>query len=296
MDGGRMNIPENIVAIIRDRSGDEAARERCRTSVSWIREIHILNKHDADSGAEGMQTVLQKVAPSSWVLLLESNEWLADDASSLIASTITNNRPGIRAYSFPRFNYWNKRILKGPNYYPDRHIRLMRVADAASSNVEFKESEVMHLENPHVHHALGNTIRDAVMLTEQTDYNAGEPDSSLRDALCRMHTMIAQSGTDVDGDEGLALSYLKAWHTLVNGLIRWEAKGSRESLRDTFALPISTVKREQNEGLMHLLSEREDHLRLIRDLQFELAKRPAHLKDVAALIKQTVSRIFSRKQ
>jgi hypothetical protein len=291
MDGGWVSGPHDMMVVIVDRGSDGAALERCRASVSRIGPIHVSNGSVDETSA-----LIDKSTPSTWVLMLEAHEWLADDAASLIIPVIKHDQPNIRAYSFPRFNYWNNRILKGPNFYPDRHIRLMRAADAILPNRVFKASEVICLKNPHLHHALGSTILDAVTMIQQADFAAGDqPDSSFRDSLYRMHAIIAQSGSDVDGDEGLALSYLKAWQSLVNGLRQWEGRGSRESLRDTFALPISTVQREQNEGLKHLLSEREDHLRLIRDLQFELAKRPARLKDVAALIKQTVSRIFTRK-
>ena len=161
--------------------------------------------------------------------------------------------------------------------------------------VHVRDEAVGVLTNLHLHRSVGDSIQAWATCMEQSfnDIHYGDQ-TTLQDAIVKMHGIMARAGADVDGDTGVALSYLLAWRALVDGLIQWEESGSSKPLHPMFALPMTTVQREGNEGLHLLLSERNSHLQMIRDLQSELANRPHGGKYLIALIKETVAKYWSR--
>lgn len=294
-----------ITAIIVNDTGDASCVERCRASIAWADSVFVLNPHDAASNGRSVADKLTSAPSAAWVLVLDAHEWLSDDAASLIIAELNQADAGTEAFSLPRYTYFKDRILQGPNFYPDHQVRLVRAtcvsmvspnpSQMAALRLNVREPTVRVLTKLHLHRAVGDSIQAWASFMEKSSSDIlSRDESNLQDAIIMMHTIIARAGADVDGDTGVALSYLMAWRVLVDGLIRSELSGSTRSLNTIFALPMMTVQRVGDDGLQLLISERNSHLQMIRDLQYELANRPHGVKYVIALIKETAQKYWLR--
>lgn len=192
-------------------------------------------------------------ASNDWLLVLDSDEYLANDAPQAIAALIDGCDASIEAFSIPRFNYIGDTLLRSSGWYPDHQIRLFRKGCVrwADSNhrpptVRGGRDALQVLEPPaclHIHHHNYRDLRE--LLSRQLNYALNDVYASdtaefdYGDYVTRAYqTFAARHHPEDDGDLSTALATIMAWDAVIRGLIHWDQLDRQPSLEQAFALPV----------------------------------------------------------
>lgn len=210
-------------------------------------------------------------ASNEWMLVLDSDEYLADDAQQAIAQLIAAANPQVEAFSIPRFNYIGGDLLRSSGWYPDHQIRLIRKGCVAWSDSNHRPPKVrgghaaLHILQPpgcvHIHH---RNYRDLCeVLSRQLGYalNDRYQDDPLLydfgDYVTRAYQAFsARHHPGDDGDLSTALATIMAWDEVIRGLIHWDRLQRRPGLEQAFALPVVPAAPAQAEVELAQLKQR----------------------------------------
>ncbi|MGE0592605.1 MAG: glycosyltransferase [Vicinamibacterales bacterium] len=262
----------NLTAIIHTRNS-AATLPRALESVRWAGEVLVVDMESEDGTAalaaahgarviaipraprvDGVRNAAAAEASHPWVLVLDSDEYLADDAGDAVARLVQAQGTAHDAFAVPRFNYVGGQLLRGGSWYPDFQIRLFRRGTVAWSDTHHQPPRVvtgphrlLHLEPPgclHIHHAHHATLLD--MARRQLEYAAtsaydADPERfAFADYVAEAYAALAERrDPDADGDLSHALALLLAWDAVVRGLTHWERLDPRPPLGALAALPVA---------------------------------------------------------
>lgn len=244
---------------------------------------------------DGIRNDYLGYASHAWTLVLDSDEYLADDAEQAIAELIAEcdagsgtdstatSGPAINAISIPRFNTIGGQLMRGSGWYPDHQIRLFRSGQVRWSDRNHQPPEVVGgrsalriLEPPgclHIHHQNYRDLRE--VLSRQLgyaldDHYDDDPASyDFDDYVSRAYqAFAARHHPEDDGELSTALATIMAWDALLRGLIHWDRLDRQPSLERAFTLPVVAVEKPQAEIELARLRQRLAELELA---QAELA-------------------------
>jgi glycosyltransferase involved in cell wall biosynthesis len=254
----------------------EATLERALKSAAWVDELIVVDMESEDATREiagtyadtilttgktprvdGIRNTFLDKAAHEWILVLDSDEYLADDAEQTTWELLDEYGKSYDAFAIPRFNYIAGQIMRGSGWYPDHQIRLFRKgtvrwtdANHVVPTVTTGPRRLMTLTPPgcmHIHHRNYENLRH--FIKKQVDYalsNRYDPDPSkfdFSDYIARAHRNLAlRSDTENDGDLSHALALIMAWDAIVQGLIHWDSLEPRPPLRYLTALPVATSR------------------------------------------------------
>jgi glycosyltransferase involved in cell wall biosynthesis len=246
-----------------------AVLERALISLSWVPERLVVDMASTDGTIEiatrlatrilhadpaprvdGIRDRYVEEATGTWVLVIDSDEWLAADAGDEIFRLIREQGDRFDAFAIPRFNYVGEQLLRGGLWYPDNQVRLFRKGAVSWSDTNHGAPQVfgnrlLELVPPdcvHIHHQNYSNLRDVIerqlhyALTERYDQDAQS--FSFSDYIAKAHQcLVLRSDPESDGDLSQALALIMAWDVLMRGLIHWDGLQPRPALDFQAVLP-----------------------------------------------------------
>lgn len=263
------------LSIITHTRDSAATLPRLLETTSWADERLIVDMASTDdtvarAEAAGCRVLHAEVAPrvdgirndyldlasNEWVLVLDSDEYLANDAEEAIEQLIDEADASVEAYAIPRFNHIGDDLLRSSGWYPDHQVRLFRRGTVRWSDSTHRPPEVRGgasalrtLRPPdclHIHHDNYRDLQD--VLERQLRYALNDrydddPEAfDFGDYVTKAYTELARRHRpEDDGDLSTALATIMSWDALVRGLIHWDRLGRRPPLEERFALPIATA-------------------------------------------------------
>ena len=135
------SVAMSIVIIAKN---EEERLPECLKSVSWAKEIVVINDESTDRTVEIAKTYTDKVftrkmgiegkqrnfalaqATCDWIFSLDADERVSPELASEVKNVVEKNDPAVAGYSMPVKTFIGKRWIKGAGYYPARKLRLFR--------------------------------------------------------------------------------------------------------------------------------------------------------------------------
>ncbi|MDR3467167.1 MAG: glycosyltransferase family 2 protein [Xanthobacteraceae bacterium] len=250
-------IPERIAV---DMASDDKTVALC--AAAGCRVIPIAPSPSVDE----VRNRYLSLATSAWSLVLDSDEFLADDAEQQVRELIGRAGAAVDAIEIPRFNYLGDHLLRAPAWYPDKQIRLFRTGTVEWQAGHHRLPVVLNgrdrlasLTPPdclHIHHS---NYRD---LFEFVERQARYAVTDTYDGAFDFHAYLAKAYAELDlrydpaadGDLSAALAILMSWDRIVRGVLHWERIGRSAPLNSAFTLPV--VAEARDAGAVAALQDR----------------------------------------
>ncbi|MCE9630710.1 MAG: glycosyltransferase family 2 protein [Planctomycetia bacterium] len=191
-----------------------------------------------------------ETATTEWILVMDADEYLADDAAELVAGLIAEHGTSRDAFAIPRLNRIGSHVMRGSGWYPDQQIRLFRRGTVRWSDSTHRPPEVLSgrerlllLKAPgclHIHHDNYTDLRAFIerqvryALNDVYDPHSYEPD---RYAAAALEAFAGRHDPEADGDLSRALAVIMAWDQVIRGLIHWDQLADKPSLEGYLTLP-----------------------------------------------------------
>ena len=264
-----------ISAIVHTRNS-QATLERALKSLVWADELIVVDmaSDDATLGiarrftdriyhvpaaprVDGIRNQALEHAIHEWIFVLDSDEYLAEDAGQVLRNYLERYGTRYDAFALPRFNYIAGQIIRGSWWYPNRQVRLFRKGTVRWSDtthvppvVTTGHHRVLELTPPgclHIHHRNYEDLRH--FIRKQVEYallDRYDPDPSafdFSDYVARAYEELSlRCDPERDGDLSHALSLLMAWDAIIRGLVHWDSLERRTPLGYLKALPVASGK------------------------------------------------------
>jgi len=265
-----------VSAIVHTRNSERFLETALR-SLEWADELLVVDMESSDGTLEiaqryahrvltvrpadrvdGVRNAFLEEASGEWILVLDSDERLAEDAGEELRRLVQEEGERYDAFALPRFNTICDQVLRGGLWYPDHQIRLFRKGTVEWEDAHHRPPRVLTGRDrllelvppdcPHIHHANYENLRDFVRrqvdyaLTDR--YDPDPPSFDIAEAMARAHEVFALRHDDeTDGDLSHALALLMAWDSVVCGLLHWDSLEPRPPLEHLVALPPRPVRR-----------------------------------------------------
>lgn len=187
------------------------------------------------------------IVKTPWTLILDSDEFLADDAQEQIERLITSAEDNVVAFGIPRHNYFAEMKMKGSGWYPDHQIRLFRSDQIVYSSGHHRPPRpkveggiVEELEAPsclHIHHNNYPNIEEFLLrqlhyaVTDEFDSDPRSFDFDDYSLEAIRQFNIRYEGRS-DGELSYALALIMYWDQVVRGLIHWEKTAYKGALTE----------------------------------------------------------------
>jgi len=264
-----------ISCIIHTRNSGETI-ERAVASVAWADELIVVDMESTDNTldiisrhnakifhqqiaprVDGIRNLFLDKAKNEWIIVLDSDEYLPDDAEDNIKSLLNKYNSRFDAFAIPRFNRIAGQIMRGSGWYPDHQIRLFRKGCVKWPDAIHRLPEVLtganrllELSPPdclHIHHLnykdISRFIRRQIEYALEDVYDPDPANFDFSDYIARAYENLAlHNDPETDGDLSHALSLLMAWDAVVRGILHWERLDPRPSLGYLRALPFALEK------------------------------------------------------
>lgn len=192
------------------------------------------------------------IARHDWVLVLDSDEYLPDDAEIYLRELISLSNDDVDAYAIPRFNTICGQVMRGSGWYPDHQKRLFKKGKVKWSSghhtppeAEGGRKKTILLMPPdclHIHHL--NYVSVEEFITKQLQYALSDTydnDSSNYDfkkyVSDGLEVFQTRSDEVADGQLSTVLSIIMMWDKIIRGLIHWEKLDRRNVIGASFTLP-----------------------------------------------------------
>jgi glycosyltransferase involved in cell wall biosynthesis len=199
---------------------------------------------------DAVRNTFLEQAATEWILVMDADEYLADDGPELVAELIAEHGGRYDAFAIPRLNQIGGHVMRGSGWYPDQQIRLFRRGTVRWSDSTHRPPEVvsgrdrMLLIKPpgclHIHHDNYASLREVIerqvryALNDVYDPERYEPD---RYAAAALEAFARRHDPDADGDLSRALAVIMAWDQVMRGLIHWDQLVDKPSLEGYLTLP-----------------------------------------------------------
>lgn len=262
------------ISCIMHTCNSQATLEAALWSVTWVDELIIVDMGSADATltiarkytdrifstnkvprVDGIRNDYLEKAENQWVLVLDSDEYLAADARDTIKKLIAEYGAHYDAFAIPRYNYIAGQIMRGSGWYPDHQIRLFRKGTVQwtdgihiSPRIISGHDRLMTLTPPsclHIHHRnyedLSHFITKQVTYAVNDHYDTNPETFHFDDYIaCAYESLAFRRDPERDGDLSRALALIMAWDAIIRGLIHWDRLQPRPPLNDLVALPIKS--------------------------------------------------------
>lgn len=176
-----MKLPLSLVVITRD---EEDHIERCLSSVPFASEIIVLDSFSSDrtverAKAHGAKVFQEKflgfgpqrnravsLASHDWVLCLDADEALSEEAQKAVIDLFETGAPRKFAYQFSRLSYHMGRWIHHGGWFPDWQLRLFNRQQASWDQALIHEKvvancEVGRIREP-IHHWVFDDLADQI--------------------------------------------------------------------------------------------------------------------------------------
>ena len=259
-----------ITGIVHTRDS-AATLEAALASLAWVDELMVVDMQSTDDSVEiarrhgalvhsvevapridGVRNRFTAQAAGEWVLVLDSDEYLSDDAPELVRGLIAGKGGAYDAFALPRYNYLGEQVMLGGGRHPDYQIRLFRKGTVLWPDAHHtlpvvttgpgRLYEVPPGQGPHIHHRNYRDLRQ--LITRQlnyalTDLYPSDPQSfDFAAYLARAQQQLAlRSDPEADGDLSQAMALVMAWDAVMRGLIHWDSLEPRPPLNLLEAFP-----------------------------------------------------------
>jgi len=267
------NGSAGISAIVHTRNS-AATLEKTLRSLLWADEIIVVDMASADGTLEIARSLAQRVlsipeyprvdgirnryleeAKHEWILVLDSDEYLAADAATALRGLIASVGMKFDAFALPRFNTIAGQIMPGGPWYPDHQIRLFRKNTVQWSDNTHALPEVITGRHrlceltppdcPHIHHlnypSLQDFIRRQLDYALRDNYDADPRNFDFSAAISRAYEVLAFcEDRENGGDLSHALALVLAWDAIMRALIHWDRLDPKPPLGLLTALPVAT--------------------------------------------------------
>jgi glycosyltransferase involved in cell wall biosynthesis len=299
----------DITVIVHTRNS-ERTLPRLLQSLSWAQKVIAVDMFSTDNtrkilkqyGAQihelaeqpwndALRNSFLSLPETRWTLVLDSDEYLSEDADQLLSNLIRSAGESDTAFSLPRYNWCFGRVLEGSRWYPDRQIRLFRTGSMTYSSRHhapplpiFDESRIVEpntADAPHIHHEHYSSISTFIESQNRyalTDEYGEDLDWSnyTREVIEGM--LEAQHAPT---QEERAMELILAWDKLLRALIHWEKRGRVDAIPAYFgwALGVRTMSD-------HPSSEVEE---LTGDLRDKLAEAEARVEEMRTTLSWRVT-------
>ncbi|BEQ15878.1 glycosyltransferase family 2 protein [Desulfoferula mesophila] len=264
-----------ITGIVHTRDS-AATLEAALASLAWVDELMVVDMQSSDDSVAiakrmGAQVHHAEIAPridgvrnryvakasGDWVLVLDSDEYLSDDAPELVRGLIAESGGKYDAYALPRYNYLGEQVTLGGGRHPDYQIRLFKKGAVLWPDAHHtppvittgpaRLREVPPSQGPHIHHRNYRDLRQ--LIARQLDYALSDvypsdPESfDFAAYLAKAHEQMAlRRDPQTDGDLSEAMALVMAWDSVMRGLIHWDSLEPRPPLNMLQALPSSAAQ------------------------------------------------------
>jgi glycosyltransferase involved in cell wall biosynthesis len=277
-----------ISCIVHTRDS-EATLERALESVAWADELLVVDMQSRDRTREiasryatrvldaapvarvdGIRNRYLDHASHTWILVLDSDEYLADDGERNVRALVREAGDEVDAFAIPRFNKIAGQIMRGSGWYPDHQLRLFRNGTVRWPDATHVPPTLLTgrgrrrvLEPPgclHIHHQnyddLAHFVRKQLSYALDDHYDDDPSRFRFEEYVARAYDILAaRREPDRDGDLSRALSLLLAWDAIVRGLVHWDRLQPRPALPDAVMLP-PAERRRPRRGLRGWLASR----------------------------------------
>jgi glycosyltransferase involved in cell wall biosynthesis len=177
-------LPLSLVVITRD---EEAHIERCLKSAPFASDILVLDSQSQDrtveiAKAHGAKVIQQQflgfgpqkkravnLASHDWVLCLDADEALTDDAQKAIIDLFKNGEPPLAAYRLSRLSFHMGRWIRHGGWFPDWQLRLFDRRRANWDDALIHERVIVNGEVGTVNASILHWVFDS--LTDQVQTN-----------------------------------------------------------------------------------------------------------------------------
>jgi glycosyltransferase involved in cell wall biosynthesis len=260
----------NISVIIHTRNSGSTLAKLLQ-SVAWAKDKIVIDMESGDDTlalarqhgcrifstppvprVDGIRNNYLDRAETEWILVMDSDEYLASDAAGEISRLIDVHERDVDAFAIPRYNKIAGQILQGSKWYPDHQIRLFRRGTVAWADNTHQGPVVLsgthrlkELAPPgclHLHHdnydSLEHFLRKQLDYALQDRYEPNPDAFSFDSYLAQAYQAYAERlDPERDGELSRALAHVMAWDAVLRGLIHWEKLGRTPSLGVGFSLP-----------------------------------------------------------
>ncbi len=265
-----------ISSVVHTRNS-EATLEKALSSLAWTDEIVVVDMESDDATQEiarrftgriiktapaprvdGIRNRFLEEARHRWILVLDSDEYLAVDAEPALRRLLRTEGEAYDAFALPRYNYIAGQVMRGSGWYPDHQTRLFRRGTVRWTDGHHHPPEVVTGEHrlkkldppqcPHIHHQnyrdLGHFLEKQLLYARSENYS-GDPEAfHFEEALIQANRQLAMKhDPDADGDLSTALSLVMAWDEIIRGLLHWDSLEPRPPLRFDQAIPLAAGSR-----------------------------------------------------
>ncbi len=290
---------DNVSVITHVRNG-AAELAKLLPTVRWAHEVIVVDMQSTDdsaavaraAGARVLSTELHPrvdairnrylgEARTEWVLVLDADEYLADDAPDVVSQLLRAQGPHIDAFAIPRFNRIGDHIMRGSGWYPDHQVRLFRRDTVRWPDATHQPPEVLTgahrlcLLEPsrglHIHHDNYANLREFIQrqlryaLQDTYDPAAFDPD---RYAAAALTAYAQRHDPAADGDLSRALALVMAWDQTMRCLIHWDQLAAKPSLEHFFTLPVAVTQTDLERELRETretLAQRDQQINALRN-------------------------------
>lgn len=231
--------------IVVDMHSEDGTRELALAAGCRVIDI------DVEPFTDGLRNRFLAEPAFDWTLVLDSDEYLADDAGPSLRGCTADAPADVVGFVIPRRNEIAGRVLRGSGWYPDGQTRLFRTDGLRYSTAHHVVPAPVDpagrivplpLDGVHIHHRnygsivefLERQLRYAVTDTYDEDPRSFDFDRTLVEARREFDTRF---DPEHDGSMSYALSIAMYCNVLQRGLVHWERLGHRPPLPDDFGTP-----------------------------------------------------------
>lgn len=230
---------ENRIAV--DMESQDGTAEKLHNAKFEIRSIK------PEVFVDQLRNQYLSIPATPWTLVLDSDEFLSDDAEAQIQELIELAQENVFGFAIPRHNYFCGKKLKGSGFYPDHQIRLFRTDQVIYSaghhkppKLKDKSAKIHVLEAPsclHIHHnhypTVEEFLRRQLHYAMTDDYNPESNSFDFDDYMLRaIDQFIRRYGDKEDGSISYVAALVMYWDEIVRGLIHWERTGYKGHLSE----------------------------------------------------------------
>ena len=261
----------DLTCIVHTRDS-EATLEKCLASVTWARDLVVVDMQSSDHTldiarryqarifstsivprVDSIRTRYLEKAACEWVLVLDSDEYLAADAAISVRRLLDDHQGLFDGFEIPRYNKIAGQIMRGNSWYPDHQLRLFRKGTVSWDDATHRHPKSLTgshrikrlspLPCLHIHHDnyrdVRHFIRKQLQYALDDNYDDDPGGFDFSDYMAEAYKRLAIHGdVRTDGDLAHALSLVMAWDQIVRGLVHWDSLNPRPPLAHLRVLPI----------------------------------------------------------
>ncbi|MCB2189971.1 MAG: glycosyltransferase [Deltaproteobacteria bacterium] len=268
-------VKPKITGIVHTRDS-AATLDAALASLAWVDELMVVDMESSDDSVaiagrhdavvhhtqiapriDGVRNRYVAKASGDWVLVLDSDEYLSDDAPELVHRLIADQGQKFDAFALPRYNYLGDQVMLGGGRHPDYQTRLFKKGAVLWPDAHHtppvvtsgpaRLREVPPSQGPHIHHRNYRDLRQLIIRQLDyalTDVYPNDPASfDFAAYLAKAHQQMAlRSEPESDGDLSQAMALVMAWDAVMRGLIHWDSLEPRPPLKMLEALPRAAAR------------------------------------------------------